>query len=191
MNGEPLDWTDWTAQWQRVDAMPVAPTLARRVQSRSRLLTAWIAAEMIIAAVALVVLVYVAATSTLVVDRIAMSALAAVTVATAAFALWNWRGVRHPHEVSQQAFLDLSLLRCARIRRGVTAGWWLLAAEIACFAPWIAVRLTALGASPEAFVRSYGVLVVLATASVVFLVTLRRWAGREEAAIQALLEEVR
>jgi hypothetical protein len=192
MNGEQLDWTEWTERWQRVDTPPeVVPALARRVQTRSRQLTAWIAIEMTIAAIGLVVLVFVAATSTLVVDRVAMTALAVVVAATAAFAVWNWRGVRHPHEASQQAFLDLSLLRCSRIRRGVAAGWWLLAAEVACFVPWIGVRLTTLGASPDAYLRSYGVLTILTAAAAAFLIALRRWAAREKVAIQTLAGEIR
>lgn len=186
MNGERLDWSAWTDEWRRVDAAPVEPSLARRVQSRSRLLAVWVAAEMAIAAVAVMSLIWIAVTSPLAADRIAMAALAVVCVAAALVAIWNWRGTWRPADASQQAFLELSRLRCRRIHRATTGGWWLLAAEVLCFAPWIAARSSVTGAGAGTYVRAYALLAVLVAAAIVFLIAVRRWANREDAAIREI-----
>ena len=186
MNGEELEWSGWVDEWRRVDAGPVEPSLGRRVQSRSRLLAVWVAAEMAIAAIAVMVLTWLAVTSPLAADRIAMGALAVVCMTTAIFALWNWRGTWRPADASQRAFLDVSLLRCHRLRRATNSGWWLLAVEVLCFAPWIAARSGATGAGAGTYVGAYVWLTAFAVAAIVFLIAVRRWADREEAAIRYL-----
>ena len=186
MNGEELEWSGWVEEWQRVDAGPVEPSLGRRVQSRSRLLAVWIATEMAIAAIAVAVLTWFAVTSPLAADRIAMGTLAVVCIATAIVALWNWRGTWRPADASQRSFLDVSLLRCHRLRRATISGWWILAVEVLCFVPWIAARSGAIGAAAGTYVRAYLWLAAFVVAAIVFLIAVRRWADREEAAIRDL-----
>lgn len=186
MNGERLDWSAWSDEWQRVDAAPASAPLARRVQSRSRLLGVWVAAEIAIVAAAVIALAWIALTSPVAVDRLAMAGLAVVCAAAGMFAHWNWRDAWRAADASHQAFLDLSLLRCRRVRRAVTAGWCLLAAEVLCFVPWIAARFETTGATAGSYVRGYGWLATLVVAAIVFLIAVRRWADREEAAIREL-----
>ena len=80
-----------------------------------------------------------------------------------------------PSAETSAAFLDLALARCRRRRRGLTAGWALLAAEVALFIPWIHHRLH-LGASPTAaeVLTAYGFLATMAGTTAVILV----WLGR-------------
>jgi hypothetical protein len=185
MNGRDVDWTAWTSDWRDIDSTSASSSLARRVRSRGRLLRAWAIAEAVLVVVAVAALAAVAVTTASLVDRVAMLALAVVCMAAGAFAWWNWRDVWHPHAESVRAFVEISVLRCRRLRRAIAAGWWLLVVEIACFVPWLALR-------PQAGrLRGFVLLSVLAAAGMALLVSMRWWVRREERAIAPLEDELR
>jgi hypothetical protein len=186
MTGHDADWLTWTERWQDLDAAPPPASLAARVGARGRLMAVWAAGEVAIGATAVVVLITLAATASSSADRLAMLALAAVSLAAGGFAWWNWRGTWRPRSQSLGSFVELSRLRCRRVRRGIAAGWWILAAEIACFVPWLALRPTAPG---TARVGGYLLLAGLALAAVVALIAVKSWARREEEAIDTLAAE--
>ncbi len=162
--------------------------IARRTQSRTRLLAVWVAVEIAIAGAAVPVLVYLAWVARDAVERAAMGTLSVACLAVLVFVVWNWRGAWRSRAASQQAFVELSLVRCRRFRRAIGVGWLLLAVEIFCFVPWIALRLGA--GAPAASLGAYTFLALFAIGGVLFLLALARWVSREETIILGFAREL-
>lgn len=193
---EPLDdeLRTWMEDW-RVEAKEVAApdaaariaALARSVRRRSLGLKLLTAAEVCFAAGMLAALAGVAARERTPADVATMAGLGLLTIWALAFALWNRRGLWAPSAETSAAFLDLALRRCRRRRRGLAAGWALLAAEVALFAPWIHHRLH-LGAPPttEEALAAYGFLAMVAGTAAVILLWLGRRTRRELAELEGL-----
>jgi len=186
-----LDWQALAQDWQALERpLPASAleTLAARVDARGRLLAFWAISECVIAVIALAVLLRLAINADTMPDRLAMWSLTVIAVATTAFGVWNWRGAWRPVAASQQAFIDLSMTRCARMRRAAVAGYWVLAAEVVCFVLWIAaIRINA-GAGVRSYVGAYLYLAVFAVGAIVFLRVVQRWVAREERAIREFAE---
>lgn len=186
-----LDWQVLASDWQALE-QPLPPQslerLAARVRTRGRLLAVWVIGECTVAAVAIAVLVRLAINADNLPDRLTMSSLTAIAAATAVFALWNWRGAWRPVAASQQAYIDLSIARCARLRRATSVGYWVLAAEVACFVPWIAAGLLNSGAGLRAYVAAYLYLGALVAGAIVALRAIHRWVTREEQAVRGFSE---
>jgi hypothetical protein len=126
------------------------------------------------------------------VGRLAMGLLALITVSALAFSWVNWRGAIRTSTGTTTAFLSLSLERLRRLRRGLYAGWSILAAEIAIFVPWIWHRLYA-GAGPpsEAAERfAWGLLGGVTLLGVALLAGLHAWARREARMLDGLKREL-
>ena len=182
-----LDWQALAQDWQALECpLPASALeqLAARVHARGRLLAFWAIGECAVAVVALAVLLRLAINADNLPDQLAMWSLSAVGIGAAAFGLWNWRGAWRPVGASQQSYLDLSMARCARLRRAVAAGYWVLVAEVVCFVPWIAAGLITAGAGMRAYVGAYLYLAVFVVGAIVFLRALQRWVTREELAIR-------
>jgi small-conductance mechanosensitive channel len=192
MNGQTstqAEWSAWAAEWQAIDrelALVRSP-LGQRVRSRGVWLVAWVAGEGLIALVAFGMVFWQALASRHVVDAVVMWTLAVVCATAGAFTAWNWRGAYRPHAESHRAFLDVSRLRCARFRRALRAGWWLLATEVACCVPWLAVRSEWTG---ESVWNRYALLIALVTGAMAALWFLQLWLRREERAIDLLADDV-
>ena len=193
---EPLDdeLRTWMDDWREEATEPAAPeaaakiaTLARSVRRRSLGLKLLTVAEVVFAAGMLAVLAGVAVRERTPADVATMAGLGLLTLWALAFALWNRRGLWAPSAETSAAFLDLALARCRRRRRGLTAGWALLAAEVALFIPWIHHRLH-LGASPTAaeVLTAYGFLATMAGTTAVILVWLGRRTRRELRELEGL-----
>ena len=182
-----LDWQALASDWQALERPlppPALEKLTARVHARGRLLAAWVIGECVIAVVALTVLLRLATTADDLPTQLAMWSLTVIAVAATVFGLWNWHGAWRPVTQSQQAFIDLSMARCARMRRAANAGYWVLAAEVVCFVPWIAAVLINAGGGLRAYVGAYLYLAVLAVGAIVFLRAVQRWVAREELAIR-------
>ena len=182
-----LDWQALAQDWQALERpLPASALeqLAARVHARGRWLALWVLGECTVAVVAIAVLLRLAINADDMPDRLAMWSLTAVGVAATVFGLWNWRGAWRPVGASQQAYLELSFARCARLRRAAVAGYWVLAAEIVCFVPWIAAVLINAGAGLRAYVGAYLYLAVFVAGAIVVLVATQRWVAREELAIR-------
>ena len=186
-----LDWQVLASDWQALE-QPLPPQslerLAGRVHARGRLLATWVIGECTVAAVAIVVLLRLAINADDLPDRLAMWSLATIAAAAMAFGLWNWRGAWRPVAGSQQAYIDLSIARCARLRRAASVGYWVLAAEVVCFVPWIAARLINSGAGPRGYAAAYLYLGALVAGAVLALRAIHRWVAREEDAVRGFGE---
>ena len=182
-----LDWQALAQDWQALERpLPASALeqLAARVHARGRFLAAWAIGECVVAVVALTILLRLAITADGLADQLAMWSLTVIAVAATAFGLWNWRGAWRPIAASQHAYIDLSLARCARMRRAVVAGYWVLLAEVVCFVPWIAAVLINTGAGMRSYLGSYLYLAVFVVGALVALRVIQRWIGREELAIR-------
>jgi len=186
-----LDWQVLASEWQALE-QPLPPSsvqrLAARVHARGRLLVAWVIGECTVATVAIVVLLRLAINADDLPDLLAMWSLTTIAAAAMAFGLWNWRGAWRPVAASQKAYIDLSIARCGRLRRAASVGYWVLAAEVACFVPWIAAGLINSGAGLRAYVAAYLYLGALVAGALFALRAIRRWVAREEQAVRGFSE---
>jgi hypothetical protein len=188
----------WRADWQA--EAPPAPdawaALRRRVVRRSRGLallavlevawTAWLVGWLIRGALRLGTAV----------DTAFLGAASLLAVGVLAFAWWNRRGVWRPAVESTEAFLELSILRCRRRLRSMRAAWWVLLAEVALLAPWLAYRLLARAdggeaAGPSRWALAYGLLAALTLAVAVACQAVGRYSRRELARLEGLRDDLR
>ena len=186
-----LDWQVLASDWQALE-QPLPPQslerLAARVRARGRLLATWVVGECTFAAVAIAVLLRLAINADNMADSVAMWSLAAIAASTTAFGLWNWRGAWRPVAASHQAYIDLSIARCARLRRAASTGYWVLAAEVMCFVPWIAARLINSGAGLRGYAGAYLYLGAFVAGAILALRAIHRWVTREEDAVRGFGE---
>jgi hypothetical protein len=186
-----LDWQVLASDWQALE-QPLPPQslerLAARVRARGRLLATWVIGECTIAVVAIAVLLRLAINANDLANSVAMWSLTAIAASTTAFGLWNWRGAWRPVAASQQAYIDLSIARCARMRRAASAGYWVLAAEVVCFVPWIAAGLINSGAGLRGYAAAYLYLGAFVAGAILALRAIHRWVAREEDAVRGFGE---
>lgn len=198
MTGTDPELERWMADWKGTtapidgarpaDEVPAA--LRRRVRRRSLGLALLTIGEVALTATAIVVLWRVAQLLGTPFDLFTLITLAVLAGLAFAFSLWNRWGIWRPSLETTAAYLDLSIARCARHRRGLTAGWWLLAAEVALYVPWIWHRLHADPADPPRifdFLAAYGFLAAFGGLAALVLWVLGRRTRREI----SILEELR
>jgi hypothetical protein len=197
MTGTDPELERWMADWKgagtpadpTLPAVDVPATLRRRVRRRSLGLALLTAGELAFTATAIVVLWRVAQVLGTPFDLFTLITLAVLAGLALVFSLWNRWGIWRPSLESTAAYLDLSIARCARHRRGLTAGWWLLAAEVALYVPWIWHRLYAdPGDPPRAldFLAAYGFLAAVGGLIALVLWLLSRRTRRETQALEEL-----
>jgi hypothetical protein len=175
--------------WQAIDAPGPAPEAIRRyVRARSRLLRVWMAGELLLGAVVFPVLVYLAWTARDLGDRIAMSALAALTVAAVWIAAWNWHGVLCADAETTSAFVALSIRRLGRVGQAYRVGWLVLVFEVVILGLWIWSRFGTSASAASMF--AWGLLTVMTAGATVFLLALRRWIVREQDRFEAVRREL-
>jgi hypothetical protein len=184
---------EWMADWQD-QAAPSPQALERirrRVRRQSLGMALVLAAELILAAGALIFLLHFALRHPDPMDVTAMAGFSLLVLWVTAFSLWNRRGLWRPAAETTDAFLALSIDRGRRRLRSLKAGGWLLAGEVALFIPWIWYRLHRRPAAPSLgdALAAYGFLVLVAGVAVAILVWTGRRARRELRALEALRGE--
>jgi ABC-type Co2+ transport system permease subunit len=173
----PSDLEQLAADWQAIDAPGPAPDAIRRfVGARTRVLRAWIAGEVLVGAVAILVLGYFGWTTEDRRERLVMISLAIVTAAMMAASRWIWTGVIDLQARNTAEYVALSLERLRRMKQACWAGWAALTAEVVLFALWIPNR--AGGSENSAF--AWALLAGMTVAAAVFLRSLRWWIARDE-----------
>lgn len=185
---------DWMADWQAdpAPASEVRDAIRRRVRRQS-LGMAWIVAgELALAAALLAFVIHFAIRHPTPIDVATMSGLALLILWITAYGLWNRRGTWRPAAETTTAFLALSETRCRRRLRALTAGWWLLAAEVALYIPWIASHLRSAEGrlASKGAVASYGFLVLTTAAVAGVLLWVDRRTRRELKEIEEMRREV-
>ena len=179
----------WRATWQDTEPEPPADeALARYVRGRSRLLSYWMVGELVIAVVGIAALVAVVLRRPDPFERLAMGSLGVMCFAAMAFSWWNWRGVTVAVGATTAAYLDLSALQLARLRRAVTAGWIILGAELVIFVPWLWYRQQ-VAPDPAAVWWPWAFLAAMAGLGVAGLAGLTRWVRREATVVDRLRAE--
>ena len=171
----------WTAIWQS-DGEPVPPAevIYRHVRRRRRQLVVSLVAEVVVAVGACALLAAIAAARPDPVERGFAAALGIVVMAALVISWRNWRGMLNPTEQTTAACLELSLERARRFRHAVRGGWFVLAAELAVFVPWIAYKQR---------LRGWVLLAVLTALAVTWLIGLGRWARRDDDMLQRIRHE--
>jgi hypothetical protein len=178
----------WTAAWQHSEPVPPADAaLARYVRRRSRLISYWMIGELIVAAVALTAIALIILRRPDPFERLAMGSLGLVCVGAVAFSWWNWRGTTAAVGETTAAYLELSASRLMRLRRALTAGWIILAAELVVFVPWVWYRQ--LTSSDAAGWWPWAFLAGMAGLGAHGLTLVARWARREAAMVERLRDE--
>lgn len=187
---------EWMDAWQGGDGPPAPAAreaILRRVKRRTLGLRVLVAAEVILVLAALALLGWLARTSPHPVDAAVAAALGLLGVVVLAFSLWNRRGVWRTRARTTSALLDFNLLRARRRRRGLRAGWVLLALEVLLLAPWIRLHVQEASAgAPETgdLVRGYLLLTLFVGIAAAILVALGRWTRREIARLEELRREL-
>lgn len=140
------EWAaDWQAQSEHGDS---AGAIRLYAQGRNRFMWTWILLELVVAAIALPVLIYLGWTAPDRIGRWAMWLLAMITVAATCAGWWNWRGALLASAKTTSEYVAVSAERLRRMRQAWQIGWVLLCAEVAVFSVWIWNRLYAGDAPP-------------------------------------------
>lgn len=160
-----------------------AAAILRQVKRRSLGLKLLTAAELLLAAGAVVGLTLFALRHPDPMDVAVMASFCLLTLAALAFALWNRRGLWKPLAETTAAYLALARNRARRRQEALRVSWGLLAAETVLFIPWIWHTLHTGGGKPGAlsYALSYGYLALVVGAMAVLLACLERWTRRERA----------
>lgn len=196
MTGSDLELRDWMNAWQAAEDAPepaAREALLRQVKRRTLGLALLAASEAALTAGTLALLAWLVRRSPYAVDWALAAGLAFLALGALAFTVWNRRGVWRAPAETTAALLAFSLARARRRQRGLRAGWWLLAAELALFVPWIWLRLVeATGAPPAGadLAWSYGFLAFWIGGAAAILAALVRWTRREVRHLEALRREL-
>jgi hypothetical protein len=188
------DLSQWQAQWQGdVPRSDISDAEIRQyVRRRTRWLWSWMVGELITGVVAFPALIYLAVVAVSVVERLAMTGLALITVGALGFSWWNWRAVVRANSTSVAAFVAVSTERHRRLWRAWRVAWVVLAVEVVLLAIWIWDHLYS-GARPhdasaERF--AWGWLGGMTAAFVFGLIVLGRWIERDARRFEALRREL-
>jgi hypothetical protein len=126
------------------------------------------------------------------IEKLAMGLLAAITVATMAFGIWNWRGMLRASAEDTRTFVALAAERSRRLARGVRAAWVVLAAQVAVFTPWVYYQLYAGGRKPALRIEvfGWGYLALVSGLAIVFILAVQSWSRRDAAAFEQIRREL-
>jgi hypothetical protein len=188
-----VDLKDLAGDWQAAPYdQASAEQIRRYVAKRTGLLWSFAVADVVIGAIALPVLVYIATTTERDAERLAMAGLASITVAAIVFGWWNRRGVWRASATSVADYVAISVERLRRMRMAWRIAWVVLAAEAIVFTYWIRDLLYFNDAPPavDAERFAWGWLGGFTLAAVVYLVWFGRWLNRDEARFEALRRDL-
>ncbi len=179
---------EWMADWQAdpAPAAEVREAIRRRVRRQSLVMILMAAGELAFACGGLLLLIWFVWRHPQPIDIATMAGFCLLVVWAELCSLWYRRGVWRPSAETTAAYLDLSLRRCQRRLLALRAGWWLLAAEVALFIPWLWVHLDERPASPGDFAFTYGFLALMAGGMAAILVFLDRCTRRELQELEAV-----
>lgn len=183
----------WIDEWQAETTPSLAADQIRQyVQRRSRLLRVFAVGDTLIGAGFLLFLTHRVLTQTDPMEKLAMGLLAIITVAATLFGWINWRGTIKARGEDTATFVALAVSRVRRLERSVRAAWWILAAQFVVFAPWIWHRLYADGARPSlgSQLWSWGLLALMMSIAVSFVLAMQRWSRREARIVDDLQREL-
>ena len=166
------DWSSLVEQWTVDVPAPTLDAVRAHIEAERRRMMIGVAADVF------VTLVFVAGIFVALArypgswTRLLAIDVAAMLLATWAFALWNRRGAWRPLGESTEEFLRLARLRCRRKLQAVRFGIAVLAAQLLAVAAWLAWG----PASP--FERGGAVTVLPLAVVVVFVTVLSRTRAR-------------
>ena len=187
------EWMDdWLSDAGTSTPIVAAEEIRNHVRRRERVLALWAAADAVMGLAFLTFLVRRAITDPDPVEKLAMGLLVAIVVAVLGFAWWNWRSGLRASAESTSAFLAIALDRSRRLRLSIRAGWVVLAAEVAVFAPWIWYHLHEEGSAPtvERAAAAWGFLAGMVGLGAIALLLVRAWAHRDARRIEGLRREI-
>jgi hypothetical protein len=187
------DLEQWAADWQAApDHVESADQIRRYVKQRTGLLWSFAVADFIVGGIALPVLVYFGVAAESDVERLAMMALASITIATVMFGWWNRRGVLRSSATTIAAYVAISAERLRRMKTAVRIGWVVLLAEVIVFSIWIWDRIHSgtRVAQPGEAQFAWSWLSGFTLLAIFGLVKFGRWVKRDEARFEALQREL-
>jgi hypothetical protein len=108
------------------------------------------------------------------------------------FSIWNWRHSLRASADTTTAYVTLSIDRIRRLRRAIRFGWGLLAAELLVLGPWVWYSLYGGQYPPSAEAErfAWGLLVIMTTLALLFLIGIQRWLAREARILEGLRREI-
>jgi hypothetical protein len=184
----------WIDDWQAgTSEGPAARQIRHYVQRRSRLLKIFFVIDTLIGVSFGAFLIHRTVTHPDPFEKLAMGLLAAIAIGVTIFGWINWRGAITARGEDTATFVALAVSRTQRMQRSVRAAWCVLAAQCLVFTPWVWHRVYGDPASPAsgaAQVMSWGLLVVMLSLAVAFVLTVQRWARREARIVAALQREL-
>jgi hypothetical protein len=187
---EHTEFAGWSREWQSSGASTSSSEAEIReyVRKRGSVVRSFLFADLVIGAVMLPVLIFIAIVTDKPVERASMIALATITIGAVGFGWWNWRAVIGSSVATVSEFVDISLERLRRMRIAWRFAWLVLASEVIVFTIWIRDQFYS-GASPaaessERFAWSW--LIGFSLAAAVGLVSFGRWLRRDEARFEVL-----
>lgn len=184
--GTDSELRDWRSAWQRGEAGLDAETRARirrRTVRRSCGLKALAVGEVVFAATLLAFFGGAAVRAADAVEATILLLFALLVVGALLSALWNRRGLWRPRADTAAEHLRLSIARARRRLAGLTAGWVILAVEVALFVAWIGRRHA--GGS-ERTGEAVALLALLSVAAAAALWLLRRYTLGELERLEAM-----
>ena len=187
------DLKAWAADWQAApDHQESAEQIRHYVRKRGGLLWSFAVADFVIGGLALPVLLYIGIAATSDVERLAMMALASITIAAVMFGWWNRRGVLRSSATTVADYVAISAERLRRMRMACRIGWLVLVGEVIFFSIWIWGRLYSgartITPGEERFAWSWLTLFTLLAAA--GLVWFGRWITRDAGRFDALKAEL-
>ena len=136
------DLKSWAEDWQAAPYnVESAEQIRHYVKRRSGLFWSFAVADFVIGGLALPVLLYLAIVTKSDVERMAMLALASITVAAVMFGWWNRRGVLRSSATTIADYVAISAERLRRMRTALRIGWLILVGEVIFFVIWVWDRL--------------------------------------------------
>jgi hypothetical protein len=177
-----LELKQWASDWQ-ASPYDVESTeqIRRYVKRRTGLLFSFAIADLVIGAIALPVLAYLAIRTHSDVERAAMTALASITVAAVMFGWWNRRGVLRAAATTTADYVAISVERLRRMRTALRIGWMVLFSEVIVCSIWVWDRLYSgdrvVGPGEEQFAWSW--LTGFTLLAVFGLLRFGRWLDRD------------
>jgi hypothetical protein len=186
------DLAAWRTDWQTAEpeADPSAPLVvfARR---RRPLLIIWIAGELLVAVAGLLVVGYFFVVRRDPVERLAMGVLAMTCLSAGLFSWWNWRGAVRASSETTMVYLELTERRLLAMRRGVSAGWAILAVELLVLIPWTWYRLDGQGiAQTRAPIWPWVLIATMSGLGVAAILRTGRWVKREAEIVAGLRRDL-
>jgi hypothetical protein len=187
------DFAQWARTWQDSTRETASADTIRDYLSRRRsLVRAFRSADLVVGAVALPVIGYLAWTADTDAGRIAMIGLASITIAAVAFGWWNWSAALRAASVATVGYVAASAEHLRRLRLAWRFSWAVLAGEVVMFVIWIRERLGARNVSVDADAERFAWL-WLAGVTLVAAVSLMwfgRWLTRDTERFERLRREL-